>query len=93
MMLIEIFIIDSNAYEKRAKQHSGSEILSYSDIDRSDIDVSKGSYSIADDEDADDEEYSKDNSNSLDQSSSLVATELDQDLNDNQPEIKGIFRL
>ena len=88
MMLIEIFIIDSKAYEKGAKQHSGSEILIYSDLDRSEIDVSKGGYSIADDED-----YSKDNSNSLDQSSSLVATELDQDLNDNQPEIKGIFRL
>ena len=93
MMLIEIFIIDSKAYEKGANQHSGSEILIYSDLDRSEIDVSKGSYSIADDEDADDEDYSKDNSNSLDQSSSLVATELDQDLNDNQPEIKGIFRL
>ena len=93
MMLIDIFIIDSKAYEKGRKQHSGSEILIYSDLDRSEIDVSKGSYSIADDEDADDEDYSKDNSNSLDQSSSLVATELDQDLNDNQPEIKGIFRL
>ena len=91
MMLIDIFIIDSKAYEKGAKQHSGSEILIYSDLDRSEIDVSKGSYSTADDEDADDEDYSKDNSNSLDQSSSLVATELDQDLNDNQPEIKGIF--
>ena len=93
MMLIDIFIIDSKAYEKGIKQHPGSEILIYSDLDRSEIDVSKGSYSIADDEDADDEDYSKDNSNSLDQSSSLVATELDQDLNDNQPEIKGIFRL
>ena len=80
MMLIEIFILDSKAYENGAKQYSGSE--------RSEIDVSKGSYSIEDDED-----YSKDSSNSLDQSSSLVATELDQDLNDNQPEIKGTFRL
>ena len=79
MVLIEIFISDSKALEKGARQYSGSE--------RSEIDVSKGSHSIADDED-----YSKDNSNSLDQSSSLVASELDQDLNDNQPEIKGIFR-
>ena len=78
-MLFEISLSDSKAIEKEAKQYSGSE--------RSEIDVSKESYSIADDED-----YSKDNSNSLDQSSSLVATELDQDLNDNQPEIKGIFR-
>ena len=75
---IEIFILDSKALDKEAKQYTGSE--------RSEIDVSKGGYSIADDED-----YSKDNSNSLDQSSSLLATELDQDLNDNQPEIKGIF--
>ena len=79
MVFIEIFILDSKDYEKGATQYAGSE--------RSEIDVSKGGYSIADDED-----YSKDNSNSLDQSSSLLATELDQDLNDNQPEIKGIFR-
>ena len=77
---IETFILDSKALDKGANQYSGSE--------RSEIDVAEGSYSIADDED-----YSKDNSNSLDQSSSLLATELDQDLNDNQPEIKGIFRL
>ena len=77
---IEIFILDSKALDKGANQYTGSE--------RSEIDVSKGGYSIADDED-----YSKDNSNSLDQSSSLLATELDQDLNDNQPEIKGIFRI
>jgi len=76
---IEIFILDSNALDKGENQYTGSE--------RSEIVVSKGGYSIADDE-----EYSKDNSNSLDQSSSLLATELDQDLNDNQPEIKGIFR-
>ena len=80
MMLIEIFILDSKDYEKGAPQYVGFE--------RSEIDVSKGIHSIADDED-----YSKDNSNSLDQSSSLVATELDQDHNDNQPEIKRIFRL
>ena len=78
-MSIEIFILDSKALDKGVNQYTGSE--------RSEIDVSKGIYSIADDED-----YSKDNSNSLDQSSSLLATGLDQDLNDNQPEIKGIFR-
>ena len=79
MVFIEIFILDSKDYEKGATQYAGSE--------RSEIDVSKGGYSIADDED-----YSKDNSNSLDQSSSIVVQRLDQDLTDNQPEIRGTFR-